>query len=152
MCCSWFKSGQSQRASWRRRRSKDTSTHFNWVRCGRTHLSVSNSYHLSSFTLWFAATHRWRKLLVEKGSHIQSYPLWDMLSLHKPCTFGRTWPGLRCHRCGEGKLTSDSDSHFPSAHWSRLIWSMTGPHGNGVSFLHALRLWTGMLLSSVEGW
>lgn len=44
------------------------------VRCGWIQLSVSNSCHLSSFTLWFAATHRWRKLLVEEGSHIQSYP------------------------------------------------------------------------------
>lgn len=38
--------------------------------------------------------------------------LWLLLSLHKLCTVGRTWPRLKCHRCGKGKLASNVDSHF----------------------------------------
>ena len=117
---SWFtpcQSNQTQRASWT-------------VPWSKTHPLISHEVWLNSVVSqqflppviicpMVCCDASLEKAFSGRGVPHSVLPMWQMLSLHKPCTVGRTLPGLRCHRCGKGKLTSDFDSHCPS----RLIWS-----------------------------
>ena len=63
--------------------------------------------------LWFAATVRWRRLLVKEMSHIQSWPLWLMASLHKRVLSGILWKA-QMTPVWQAKLHRLPDSHFPT--------------------------------------
>ena len=119
---------RTQRASWTRHRSKIHPLII-CTRCGWIQLSVCNSCHLSSFTLWFAATLRWRKLLVEEKSHIQSYPCGTCFPCISRVLSAVLWARSRVSSVG-GKLTSHSTltPTFPPQSYD-LIESL----GNGVS-------------------
>ena len=136
---------RTQRASWIRHRSKIHPLII-CTRCGWIQLSVSNSCHLSSFTLWFAATLRWRKLLVEEKSHIQSYPCGTCFPCISRVLSAVLGARSRVSSVWQRKthIAFDFDSHFsPPAIWSdrepwewRLCgWSMPWGYKCACSFI-----------------
>ena len=133
---------RTQRASWTRHRSK-THPLIIRTRCGWIQLSGSNSCHLSSFTLWFAATLRWRKLLVEEKSHIQSYPCGRCFPCISHVLLAVLGARSRVSSVWQRKthIAFDFDSHFSLPvdrepwEWCLSGWSMPWGYKCACSFI-----------------